>query len=243
MIRCAIFGSLGRMGKLIAGETSGRLDIVGEYDTDPPALQASTPLQAGVQVVIDFSSPAAWTDLDRILKPSSAALVTGTTGLGASEELLLQEWSRQRAVFRAANMSRGIHVLGLLLGKAAAMLGDDFALELVEIHHRWKTDSPSGTALGLRDIWNKTHPGKTVCGREGPVGPRDPSETGVHSLRGGDVPGDHELHLLGDGERLLLAHRATDRRAFAAGAVCAAEWIVSQPAGLYGMNDLMGAPE
>ncbi len=238
-MKCVLFGSLGRMGDLVRREADGHLEIVAGYDTAPPALLSDVPLPPDVEVVIDFSTPGAWRDLDRLLEPSGASLVTGTTGLGPVEEELLGKWSTERAVFRASNMSRGVYVMGKLLGMASRMLGDDFDLELVEIHHRQKKDSPSGTALDLLKIWRERHPGDLIHGREGSAGPRGRKEIGVHSVRGGDVPGDHELHILGSGERLLLAHRATSRSTFAAGAVRAAIWLAGRKPGLYGMQDMM----
>jgi 4-hydroxy-tetrahydrodipicolinate reductase len=238
-MKCALFGSLGRMGSLVRQEADGRLEIVAAYDTVPPALLADVPLPPDVDVVIDFSTPLAWKDLDRLLEPSGAMLVTGTTGLGPGEDELLTKWSTGRAVFRASNMSRGVYVMGKLLGMASQMLGEDFDLELVEIHHRHKEDSPSGTALELLEIWQERHQGELIHGRQGCIGPRRRGEIGVHSVRGGDVPGDHELHILGPGERLLLVHRATDRSTFASGAVMAAEWLAGRAPGLYGMRDMM----
>jgi 4-hydroxy-tetrahydrodipicolinate reductase len=228
------------MGSLVREAAGDRLQIVAEYDTTPPSLTAGVPLQPDVEVVIDFSTPSAWNDLDHLLEPTDAALVTGTTGIGPDGEALLGKWVSRRAVFRAANFSRGVYVMGRLLGMASRMLGSDFDAELIEVHHGGKADSPSGTALELLRIWQEDHQGTTVHGREGRTGPRGRDETGIHSVRGGDVVGEHEVHLLGTGERLLIAHRATSRATFAIGAVRAAEWVCGKPPGLYGMEDMMG---
>jgi len=238
-MKCALFGCLGRMGRQVLDEAGGRLSIEACYDTGPPALLSDRPLPEGTEVVIDFSSPDAWTDLDRLLEPTDAALVTGTTGLGPPQEEMLARWITGRPVFRASNMSRGVYVLGRLLEKASALLGDDFDMEILEAHHGMKADSPSGTARELIGIWSERHPGPLAYGREGRTGPRSGGEIGVHSMRGGDVVGEHEIHLLGSGERLLLAHRASSRRTFAAGAVSAALWIAGREPGLYGMRDMM----
>lgn len=240
MTRIAVFGSEGRMGRLVREEAGA--SVLACYDSHPPGLGPDIPLPAGTEAVIDFSLPSAWGDLDRILRGNVTALVTGTTGIGQAEEAMLLRWAEVRPVFRAANMSLGIYVLGRLLAEAAGLLGDGFDLEIVEFHHRGKMDSPSGTALSLLDIWRDSGGGASmVTGRSGAVGPRGSSETGMHSVRGGDVAGEHQLHLLGDGERLLLSHMATGRRTFALGALRAASFVSGREPGIYGMEDIAGA--
>jgi 4-hydroxy-tetrahydrodipicolinate reductase len=139
-------------------------------------------------------------------------------------------------------MSVGIHVLGDLLARAVSMLRDDFDIEIVETHHHHKADSPSGTALTLLEIAEKARggPASRTHGRSGRPGPRPRTEIGLHAVRGGDVIGDHTIHLLGEGERLEIVHRATNRDIFARGALRAARWLPGRPAGLYGMRDLLG---
>ncbi len=230
------------MGRLVRDEAGD--SVIACYDVIPPGRKADIPIPDEVDVVIDFSLPSAWKDLDRLLFPSSAALVTGTTGLGFIEKEMLAGWAKKRAVFVSSNMSIGIYVLGKLLESAAEMLAGDFDLEIVECHHSGKVDSPSGTALTLFDIWEKNGGGRRkMLGRSGPAGPRSSDETGIHSLRGGDVTGDHQLYLLGKGERLLLSHSATGRRTFAAGALKAAEYVNGKAPGIYTMDDLVGRKE
>ena len=241
-MKLCVFGSEGRMGRLVKDEAGD--SVIACYDVIPPGRKADIPIPDEVDVVIDFSLPSAWKDLDRLLFPSSAALVTGTTGLGFIEKEMLADWAKRRAVFVSSNMSIGIYVLGKLLESAAEMLAGDFDLEIVECHHSGKVDSPSGTALTLFDIWEKSGGGRRkMLGRSGPAGPRSSDETGIHSLRGGDVTGDHQLYLLGKGERLLLSHSATGRRTFAAGALKAAEYVNGKAPGIYTMDDLMGRKE
>lgn len=192
-------------------------------------------LPGQTEVVIDFSSPSAWDDLDLVLRGRSAALVSGTTGLDRKERDLLARWSSERPVFHSPNMSVGVFVMGRLVAEARRMLGEGFDLELIEIHHRNKADSPSGTALSLLEGIS----GNRVYGRRGLAGPRPVNEIGVHSLRGGDVPGEHQVHLMGDGERLCITHTATGRRVFALGALRAAEFVAGRPPGLYGMEDML----
>lgn len=235
----AVFGSEGRMGRLLR-EAAGA-SVLACYDRFPPGLPSDVPLPPEVDVVIEFTLPGAWADLDRLLSGTDVALVSGTTGLGPEDQVMLEKWVGERAVFRASNMSIGIHVLGRLLRAAGRLLSDSFDLEVVEFHHGGKVDSPSGTALDLVEIWEGTGGGgRRVSGRSGPSGPREHGETGIHSVRGGDLAGEHQLHLLGSGERLLLAHSATGRGTFAAGALQAAEYVRDRPPGLYCMDDLLG---
>lgn len=246
-MRLCVFGSQGRMGRAIREEAGD--SVVACYDTVPPGTPPGVPLAEQVDVVLDFSLPEAWDDLDRLLEPLDCALVTGTTGLGPRHREMLSAWASRRAVFAASNMSLGIHVLGRLLGTAGRMLdkaGDTggFSLEVVELHHAGKVDSPSGTALRLVEIWEEVNgPASRTIGRSGPVGPRRRDEVGIHSLRGGDSAGEHQLHLLGPGERLVLAHAATGRRTFALGALRAARFVKDLGPGLYSMDDMLGGDE
>jgi len=238
----AVFGSSGRMGRLVAEEAEGRFALTALYDRRPPGTPPAGDLAAGTDVVVDFSLPKAWNDLDSLLAGTEAALVTGTTGLEDEDLRMVRRWSKERAVFQAFNMSRGVWVLRRLLKLAGSLLGDDADMELVETHHRRKVDSPSGTALSLLDAWESAAGrGSRVFGRRGAAGPRPKEERGVHSVRGGDVPGDHRVMLLCDGEVVELSHRAVSRRTFAAGALAAAALVVNSPRGLYGMSDLMSS--
>jgi len=231
MTKVAIFGSEGRMGRLFASRALGKLEIVQTFDKGD-----SCKLNSSVEVVIDFSQASAWEDLNTLLTGTDAALVSGTTGTGVNESRYLEKWSSVRPVFYSSNMSIGIYVLGKLMRIATDMLGDSFDRELVEFHHRNKKDSPSGTALSLLKNW----PGRVVIGRNGDSGEREPGTAGVHSVRGGDVAGEHHLYFLGNGERLAISHTATDRIVFVHGAIRAAEFIAGRPSGLYGMEDMLG---
>ena len=139
------------------------------------------------------------------------------------------------------NFSVGVNTLFWLTRKTAELLGDDFDLEIVEMHHRLKKDAPSGTAKRLTEILMETRRiDKVRHGRDGNIGERSGTEIGVHAVRGGDVVGDHTVIFAGGGERVELTHRAGSRATFAHGALRAARWIVGQPAGLYSMQDVLG---
>lgn len=231
MTKVAVFGADGRMGRLIIEEAPGRLDLVQTFDTGDELM-----LNSSVEVVIDFSLPSAWNNLNTLIAGTDAALVSGTTGLGESERILLNNWKTSRPVFYSSNMSVGIYVLGKLMETASDLLDDSFDRELIEFHHRRKKDSPSGTALSLLKTWD----GDKVYGRHGNTGERETGTVGVHAVRGGDVTGEHHLHFLGEGERLTISHLATNRRVFAMGAIRAADFIAGKTPGMYSMEDMLG---
>jgi 4-hydroxy-tetrahydrodipicolinate reductase len=193
----------------------------------------------GAQVVIDFSQPAALEQLARVAARQGVALVSGTTGL--KDLALLDTTAARVAVLWAANMSLGIQVLSELVAEAVRRLGPGFDVEISEMHHRSKVDAPSGTGLRLAEAVREVRELRTITGRNGIVGARTENEIGVLAFRGGDVIGDHTVHLLGPGERLELTHRATSRELFAQGAVRAARWIAKQPPGRYSLRDVLNA--
>jgi 4-hydroxy-tetrahydrodipicolinate reductase len=170
-------------------------------------------------------------------------VVIGTTGHSAAEKKNLVELAGTIPCVWAGNYSVGVNLLFALTRRAAAVLGSDYDAEVVEMHHRFKKDAPSGTAARLLEIIleeRKLTADALRHGREGITGERTATEVGVHSLRGGDVVGDHTVMFAALGERLELTHKAGDRGIFARGALRAAQWIVSQPAGVYDMQDVLG---
>jgi 4-hydroxy-tetrahydrodipicolinate reductase len=241
-MRLAVVGASGRMGEAVLRVVAGYPDIevvcrVSEGD-DVATLAAS-----GAEVAIDFSSPIATCRLAEIAPAAKCAIVTGTTGLDAYAATALDEASQSVAVFAAANMSIGVEVLRTLVAAASAMLGPEFDVEIVEAHHRKKVDAPSGTALAIAESVRAVHRHHAlVHGREGRPGARPAAEIGMHAIRGGDVIGDHTAFFFGDGERIELTHRASNRDLFARGAVRAARWVARMPPGRYGMSDLVKMP-
>ena len=157
---------------------------------------------------------------------------------------MLEKTSKSLPIVFSPNFSVGVNALFWLTRKTAEMLGEDFDLEIVEAHHRLKKDAPSGTAKKLAEILceaRKLDYAKNVAhGREGLPGERPAAEIGVHSIRGGDVVGDHTVTFAGRGERLELTHKASSRETFAAGALRAAKWVAGRPPGLYSMEDVLG---
>ncbi|WP_394845658.1 4-hydroxy-tetrahydrodipicolinate reductase [Pendulispora brunnea] len=240
--RVAIVGSAGKMGQTLVrlANEDPEIELVTVLDQgDAMSALAAFP----GAVAIEFSSPSGTRGLAEIAPSAGVSIVSGTTGLDDAAVRALDEASRKVPVFTAANMSIGVHVLGVLIERAIAMLGPGFDLELVEAHHRRKVDAPSGTALKLASIAQSARGAASlVHGRRPDLrAARSREEIGMHAVRGGDVIGDHTLYLLGDGERLELTHRATNRDLFAHGALRAAKWLSTQPPGHYGMEHLVGS--
>lgn len=198
----------------------------------------------GADAVIDFSFHNATPDVARLCAERGKALVIGTTGHSAEEkEAILQQRNRVPIVW-SSNYSTGVNTLFWLTRKAAEILGPNFDLEVVEMHHRLKKDAPSGTAASLAEILaevRKVQLDEVLRhGRHGIVGERTDAEIGMHSMRGGDVVGDHTVIFAAEGERVELTHKASSRNTFANGALRAAAWVVHQAPGVYDMQDVLG---
>ena len=240
-VRILLVGAKGRMGQAIAAaaETADAV-IVAALDQGDDLTKEIDACEA----VVDFSHPSATDAICHACLGAGKPLVVGTTGHSDEERALLQEAAKSLPIVFSPNFSVGVNALFWLTRKAAEMLGQDFDLEIVETHHRLKKDAPSGTAKKLAEILcevRKLDYAKNVAhGREGMIGERPAAEIGMHSIRGGDVVGDHKVMFAGRGERLELAHKASSRETFAAGALRAAKWVVGRPAGLYSLVDVLG---
>jgi 4-hydroxy-tetrahydrodipicolinate reductase len=258
-VRIVLSGATGRMGQTLAGliaddDATSLLGGIGrmpERGCDIGCAIVETPETAGpwmreADVVIDFSAPEL---LARLLEMhgdalAGKALVVGTTGLGEAEQALLARQAERSAVLQAANFSVGVNLLVALAEQAASVLGDAYDVEIVEAHHRRKVDAPSGTALALGEAVAR---GRGVAladvrvdGRSGRPGERPRGEVGFHSVRGGDIVGEHSVMLIGERERIELGHVAQDRALFAEGALRAARWMAGQAPGTYTMRDVLG---
>jgi 4-hydroxy-tetrahydrodipicolinate reductase len=196
----------------------------------------------GAEVVIDFSLAPAVAQLAAVAAKNGVALVIGTTNLDAATTAALDKAATKVPVLWARNMSLGVQVLAELVETAVKRLGPSFDVELVEVHHRHKVDAPSGTALRLADAVKAARSDADLLyGRQGQPGARTQNEVGVMALRGGDVIGDHTVFLFGNGERLELTHRATNRDLFAHGALAAARFLVGKKPGMYSIADVLAA--
>ena len=240
-IRLAINGASGRMGSALQSllRDDTRFKLVAMIHASE--AWRSTPK---LDVVIDFSSPDGFDAALAHCLAHRAALVSGTTGLDASQRNALAEAARTISVLHAANFSLGVAVLTRLLREAADAL-PDWDLEILETHHARKLDAPSGTALALgraaAEARGQSFDEVAVLLREGQVGVRPTGAIGFASVRAGDVVGEHTAMLATFGERLELAHRASDRSIFARGALAAAAWIAGKPPGVYTIDDVIGA--
>ena len=237
MTRIGILGAAGRMGRAIAeaAEASG-VPVAGGVDRDgDPAALAGT-----CDVLIDFSSPAALTEHLAAARSSGRPIVIGTTGLTPDHHALIDAAAADIAVLQAANTSLGVNLLAALVEQAAARLGPDWDVEIVEMHHRHKVDAPSGTALLLGEAAARGRGRALGAPDLDRNGRRQEGAIGFASLRGGSVAGDHQVILATEGERLELGHRAESRTIFARGALKAALWVAGKPAGRYTMADVLG---
>jgi 4-hydroxy-tetrahydrodipicolinate reductase len=240
-VRVLLLGAKGRMGQAIAAAAkTSEVELAAGLDLGDDLTKHI----GACDVVIDFSNPNATGELCGACREAGKPAVIGTTGHSQKERGLIEEMARSVPVVFSPNFSVGVNALFWLTRKAAQMLGDDFDLEITEMHHRLKKDAPSGTAKKLAEILcevRKLDYEKDVRhGREGLIGERSGKEIGLHSIRGGDVVGDHTVTFAGPGERLELAHKAASRETFALGALRAARWVVGKPPGLYSMEDVLG---
>jgi 4-hydroxy-tetrahydrodipicolinate reductase len=238
----ALAGATESPGHAALGVDIGELAGLGKIDiplSDDPAK-----LFAAADAVIDFTRPGATVNHAALAAQARTVLVIGTTGLEKSHEAEIAKAAKHTAIVLAPNMSLGVNLLFALTEQVAGALGDDFDIEIVEMHHRHKIDAPSGTALGLGRAAAKGRgidlDNMAIRGRDGVTGERPKGAIGFAALRGGDVVGDHTVIFAGEGERIELTHRAGGRHIYARGAVRAALWAQGKPPGLYGMKDVLG---
>jgi 4-hydroxy-tetrahydrodipicolinate reductase len=264
-MRIAVAGAAGRMGRILCRclheaegfEVAGGLEPRGSahVGTDVGTLAGTgslgvavtddaASLLATVDGIIDFTTPQASVSLSGLAAEAGLVHVIGTTGLSEADTAKIRDAARRARIVKSGNMSLGVNLLAGLVRKAAATLGEDFDIEIVEMHHRHKVDAPSGTALLLgeaaaagRDIDLKA---RSIRSRDGHTGARPAGAVGFAALRGGSVIGEHSVIFAGTAERIELTHRAESREIFARGALRAARWAVDRTPGLYSMADVLG---
>jgi 4-hydroxy-tetrahydrodipicolinate reductase len=242
MTKIIITGSKGRMGRTLisCAVRYSELQVVGQIDQGDDLRSV---IGQG-DVVLDFSLHSATPAIAALCAVHKKAMVVGTTGHSDEGKSQIAHCQSQIPIVLSSNFSTGVNTLFWLTRKAAEILGPGFDLEIVEMHHRLKRDAPSGTAKTLAEILasvRKQQLGKVARhGRAGIVGERTAEEIGVHSVRGGDVVGDHTVIFAGIGERVELTHKASTRETFANGALRAAQWVVKQKPGLYDIQDVLG---
>ncbi|NPA10689.1 MAG: 4-hydroxy-tetrahydrodipicolinate reductase [Epsilonproteobacteria bacterium] len=252
-MRVGIIGATGRVGQLIVNILKQENTPIGavmfegtqtiEFDKDTVITNDAKTLLENSDVVIDFSAPAAIEKVLNAALENPKPLVIATTGLNDHQMNLMKEVSKKAPVLYATNMSLGVAILNRLVAMVSEKL-KDFDIEIVEQHHRYKVDAPSGTALTLAETAAKARgldlKEVMVTGRMGHVGARTKDEIGVFALRGGDVVGRHTVGFYNEGEFLELNHTATSRETFARGAIKVAKWIVNQKPGFYSIYDALG---
>lgn len=264
-VRIAVTGAAGRMGKTLIeavaaadgceltaaierpessliGADAGELAGLGKN-----GVAVVADLNAVINdfdVLIDFTAPAATVANARACAAAGKKIVIGTTGCTDEDKAAIAESAQQSAACMATNFSTGVNLCFKLAKEAAAILGDDYDVEIVEAHHRHKVDSPSGTALSLGEAvaegLGRDLKKVAIYGREGVIGARERETIGFATVRGGDVVGDHTVMYMADGERVEITHKASSRMSFARGAVRAANWIATQQTGLFDMQDVLG---
>ena len=268
-MKLAVMGATGRMGQALireiletegltlaggiepAGHAAVGTDLGTLVGRDPVgALVTDDPLElvTHVEGILDFTTPEASLGLSALTAQARIVHVIGTTGFTAAQEETLRIAARHATIIKAGNFSLGVNLLAALTTRAAQSLGQDWDIEIVEMHHRHKVDAPSGTALLLGEAAAKGRKvdlaAKRDAGRDGLTGARKPGDIGFAALRGGSVVGEHTVILAGENERIELTHKAEDRSIFAKGAIAAARWGFNDGAGrgpgYFSMKDVLG---
>ena len=246
MNRILLCGAMGHMGREVSHyaneygfEIAAGIDFYTAEDAGFPLYAGFTSfIREKADLIIDFSRPAALPGLLEYALAHDLPCVLASTGYGEKEQQLIRDAAQEIPVFVSANMSVGVYVLKQLI-RAAKGLMPQADIEIIEKHHRQKEDSPSGTAAALAAALTDADT-RLVYGRQGLNTKRQSGEIGIHSVRGGTVCGEHEVDFLMDNEVITISHSAQNRGIFASGALRAAGFLLSQPAGLYGMDDLLG---
>ena len=260
----AIAGASGRMGRMLIeaiqnapdARLAGALDIPGS-----PALGADATAYLGVtsgivitpdlheglknaKYLIDFTRPEGTLAHLRVCRELGVNMIIGTTGFTAEQKAEIDDAARDIAIVMAPNMAVGVNVVFKLLAQAAKALKEGYDIEIIEAHHRYKVDAPSGTALKMGEVVaeavGRDLKDCAVYGREGVTSERDPSTIGFATIRGGDVVGDHTVLFAGIGERIEITHKSSSRATYAQGSLRAVRFLANQPHGLFGMDDVLG---
>ncbi|MBQ7924269.1 MAG: 4-hydroxy-tetrahydrodipicolinate reductase [Clostridia bacterium] len=206
-----------------------------------PVYKSFSDINEQADVIIDFSSAENLQERLEYAKANKLGIVLASTGFSPADLAMIDEYAKNVAIFKTANLSLGVNLMQALVKAAAEVLGESFDVEIIERHHNLKKDAPSGTALMLADSVNEAFDGKKkyIDGRTGICGARDKSEIGMHAVRGGTIVGEHEVMFAGEDEIITITHSARSKRVFAAGAIRAAKFLHGKAAGKYEMKDLL----
>ena len=247
-VKIILCGACGKMGgnvlSLLADDTQAT--AVCGVDLYPkeigiPVYKTFADVTEQADVIIDFSSPIGLKERLDFAKANKMGVVLAATGFTADDLKMVDEYAKEIAIFKTANLSLGVNLMQALIKTAAEVLGEAYDVEIIERHHNLKKDAPSGTALMLADTINEAFDGnkKYVNGREGIVGAREKTEIGIHAVRGGTIVGEHEVMFAGEDEIITITHSARSKRVFAVGAIRAAKFLKGKEAGMYEMKHLL----
>jgi 4-hydroxy-tetrahydrodipicolinate reductase len=265
MIKLTVCGAAGRMGSRIIAllKDYPEIKLVGAVESkDNPRLGNDAGVVAGIgqlgikivddiekvidntDIAVNFTNPEATIEHLKIVKEYKKSIVIGTTGFDNNQISLIQETSKEIPIVLSPNMSIGVNLLFKILKDVAKVLGDDYDVEIIEVHHRMKKDAPSGTAIKMAKVISealgRNFDEVAVYARKGIIGERTKKEIGIQTVRAGDIVGEHTVIFGGLGERIEIVHKASSRDTFAMGALKAVLWLYGKPAGLYDMGDVLG---
>jgi 4-hydroxy-tetrahydrodipicolinate reductase len=239
-MKILLHGALGKMGKIIVEEidASNHQSVLFDYQGDGDKIASDYSKIKDVDIVIDFSHHLSTRDLINYCLINHIPLVIGTTGHSLLEEKMILDASKKIPIFKASNFSYGVYVLNELIKLATELLNDSYDIEIIEKHHKFKVDAPSGTAKQLiNTIIESKNKHMTISNHQN-QSPRNPDEIGVLSLRGGNIVGEHSVIFAGLDDVIEIKHEALSKRMFAKGALIAAQFLINAQAGLYGMDSL-----
>ncbi|MBQ7913183.1 MAG: 4-hydroxy-tetrahydrodipicolinate reductase [Clostridia bacterium] len=247
-VKIIVCGACGKMGGNVLSllENDTQATAVCGVDLYPkeigiPVYKSFSEVSEQADVIIDFSSPIGLKERLEYAKKNGLGVVLAATGFTADDLKTVDEYAKEIAIFKTANLSLGVNLMQALIKTAAEVLGEAYDVEIIERHHNLKKDAPSGTALMLADTVNEAFDGgkKYVNGREGIVGAREKTEIGIHAVRGGTIVGEHEVMFAGEDEIITITHSARSKRVFAVGAIRAAKFLKEKEAGMYEMKHLL----
>ncbi len=247
-VKVILCGACGKMGgnvlSLLSDDTQAT--AVCGIDLFPkeigiPVYKSFAEITEDADVIIDFSSPVGLKERLDYAKARGLGIVLAATGFSSEDLQMVDEYAKEIAIFKTANLSLGVNLMQALIKTAAQVLGDAYDVEIIERHHNLKKDAPSGTALMLAETINQAFDGgkQYVNGRDGIVGAREKSEIGIHAVRGGTIVGEHEVMFAGEDEIITITHSARSKRIFAVGAIRAAKFLKGKQAGVYEMKHLL----
>lgn len=247
-VRILLCGACGKMGGNVLSMLEGDAEATAVCGVDLYPREIGIPVYTSFKdvkeqadVIVDFSSPIGLQERLEYAKANGMGIVLASTGFSAEDLALVNEYAKEIAIFKTANLSLGVNLMQALIKTAVEVLGDAYDVEIIERHHNLKKDAPSGTALMLADSVNEAFEGKKtyVNGRNGIVGARKKSEIGIHAVRGGTIVGEHEVSFCGEDEIITISHSARSKRVFATGAIRASKFLYGKKAGMYEMKHLL----